>query len=233
MQQPLLKKIFLGTVFFLSISIAGARAQETKWTPEEKRELFNYCEKPDLIKQLNFSEEMANKIGDIDYWELLQNIKIQNNTNDTFATSGEIREEAIKKYNKEARLSGDQVKALLSFKAAREAKPAPCEVIELHYNAAIESMDLKAATLQYQAKFRKPLTDKLGINGRQANLLCENEVSSQKEAADIAKIPKTDFNRIRKTVTHNQDLEKRFRSLGLDDAQVIKALAFFRENSLQ
>jgi hypothetical protein len=216
----------------LNIGFAAVKAQETKWTPEEKRELFNYCEKPDLIKQLNFSEEMANKIGDIDYWELLQNIKIQNNTNDTFATSGEIREEAIKKYNKEARLSGDQVKALLSFKAAREAKPSPCEVIELHYNAAIESMDLKAATLQYQAKFRKPLTDKLGINGRQANLLCENEVSSQKEAADIANIPKTDFNRIRKTVAHNQDLEKRFRSLGLDDAQVMKALAFFRENSL-
>lgn len=232
MKQQLFKAVFIGSFFSLVIGLSNSMAQDVRWTPEEKRELFNYCEKPELIKQLNFSAEAADKIGDIDYWELLQNIKIRNNTNDTFATSGEIRDEAIKKYNKEARLSNDQVKALLSFKAAREAKPAPCEVIELHYNAAIESLDLKAATLQYQAKFRKPLTDKLGINGRQANMLCEAEVSSQKAAGEIARIPVTDFDRIRKTVAHNEDIKKRFQTLGLDDMQVIKALAFFRENHL-
>lgn len=209
------------------------KAQENKpaWNPGELRELFNYCEKPDLMKQLGFSEEEADKVGDIDYWGRLQYLKIDANTNDTFATKNEVQEEMVKRY-KNIRLSNDQVKALLSFKENREAHPASCPLIVLNYSKVFQPLTPQQATLQLQTKYRKQLVDKLGINGRQANMLCEAEVWRQKEAISISAIPENNFDRIRKTVALNEEAGKRFKALGLTDDQVNTALQFFTENSL-
>lgn len=227
------KSFFLAILIIMTVSGSYLLAQDTKpkWTPEELRELFNYCQKPELIKKLGVGEDVADKIGDIEYWTLLQYNKVDNNTNDTFATKGEIREEAVKRYKASARLSEDQVKIVLDYQDPFSTNPASCAITTLHYVPLTEGMTTQQIVLQYQAKFRKILVDKLGINGRQANLLCELEVGKQKEAKDIAAIPVTDINRIRKTVALNQDIEKRYRGLGLDDGQIEKTLAFFNENA--
>lgn len=227
------KSFLLAILIFLTVSGRHLLAQDTKpkWTPEELRELFNYCQKPELIKKLGVGEDVADKIGDIEYWTLLQYNKVDNNTNDTFATKGEIQEEAVKRYKASARLSEDQVKIVLDYQDPFSNNPASCAITTLHYVPLTEGMTTPQIVLQYQAKFRKILVDKLGINGRQANLLCELEVGKQKEAKDIAAIPVTDINRIRKTVALNQDIEKRYRGLGLDDSQIEKALTFFNENA--
>lgn len=222
------------TLLFLIFSVNQIQAQDAKpkWTPEELRELFNYCQKPELMKKLGVGDDIADKIGDIEYWTLLQYNKVDNNTNDTFATKGEIQEEAVKRYKSSARLSADQVKIVLDYQEPFSSNPASCAITTLHYVPLTEGMTTPQIVLQYQAKFRKMLVDQLGINGRQANLLCELEVGKQKEAKDIAAIPVSDINRIRKTVALNQDMEKRYRGLGLDDGQIEKALRFFLENSL-
>ncbi len=227
------KSFFLAILIFQVLSGSRLLAQDTqpKWTPEELRELFNYCQKPELMKKLGVGEDIADKIGDIEYWTLLQYNKVDNNTNDTFATKGEIQEEAVKRYKATARLSADQVKIVLDYQEPFSTNPGSCAVTTLHYVPLTEGMTTQQIVLQYQAKFRKILVDKLGINGRQANLLCELEVGKQKEAKDIAAIPVTDINRVRKTVALNQDIAKRYRGLGLDDSQIEKALAFFTENS--
>lgn len=227
------KSFFLAILIFQVLSGSRLLAQDTqpKWTPEELRELFNYCQKPELMKKLGVGEDIADKIGDIEYWTLLQYNKVDNNTNDTFATKGEIQEEAVKRYKATARLSADQVKIVLDYQEPFSTNPGSCAVTTLHYVPLTEGMTTQQIVLQYQAKFRKILVDKLGINGRQANLLCELEVGKQKESKDIAAIPLTDINRVRKTVALNQDIAKRYRGLGLDDSQIEKALAFFTENS--
>ncbi|MDE3253530.1 MAG: hypothetical protein KGO92_12030 [Bacteroidota bacterium] len=227
-----IRRSFLAILLISTLSGSRLLAQESKpkWTPEELRELFNYCQKPELMKKLGVGEEVADKIGDIEYWTLLQYNKVDNNTNDTFATKGEIQEEAVKRYKSSARLSADQVKIVLDYQDPFSNNPASCAVTTLHYVPLTEGMPTPQIVLQYQAKFRKSLVDKLGINGRQANLLCELEVGKQKEAKEIAAIPLNDINRIRKTVALNQDIEKRYRGLGLDDGQIEKALAFFQEN---
>lgn len=228
-----LDRLYFWAMLTLSVysgSFLQARETKPKWTPEELRELFNYCQKPELIKKLGVGDDVADKIGDIEYWTLLQYNKVDNNTNDTFATKGEIQEEAVKRYKSSARLSADQVKIVLDYQEPFSNNPASCAVTTLHYVPLTEGMTTQQIVLQYQAKFRKPLVDKLGINGRQANLLCELEISKQKEAREIAAIPINDINRIRKTVALNQDIEKRYRGLGLDDAQIEKALIFFQEN---
>jgi hypothetical protein len=224
---------FFICLFFSCALVETATAQEKQpaWNPGELRELFNYCEKPDLMKQLNLSEQEADKVGDIDYWGRLQYLKIDANTNDTFATKNEVQEEMIKRY-KNIHLSNDQVKALLSFKENRETHPASCPLIVLNYNKTFQPLTPQQATLQLQTKYRKQLVDKLGINGRQANMLCEAEVWRQKEAISIATIPENNFERVRKTVTLNEEAGKRFKALGLSDDQVNTALQFFTENSL-
>ncbi|MFN3666549.1 MAG: hypothetical protein ACK4S0_10345, partial [Sediminibacterium sp.] len=60
-------------VFCLSLLLAsGSFAQSgIEWTPEQLVELFGYCEKPYLIKQLKISEANADKIGQINHWARL------------------------------------------------------------------------------------------------------------------------------------------------------------------
>ncbi|HVZ26036.1 MAG TPA: hypothetical protein VG842_08280 [Sediminibacterium sp.] len=183
------------------------------------------------MKQLNLSEQEADKIGDIDYWGRLQYLKIDANTNDTFATKNEVQEEMVRRY-RNIRLSNDQVKALLSFKENREVHPASCPLIELNYSNAFQALTPQQATLQLQTKYRKQLVDKLGINGRQANMLCETEVWRQKEALAISAMPPNNFDRVRKTVALNEEAGKRFKAIGLSEEQVHTALQFFTENSL-
>lgn len=232
--KSILSTLSFLTLLFLIFCSNQIQAQDAKpkWTPEELRELFNYCQKPELMKKLGVGDDVADKIGDIEYWTLLQYNKVDNNTNDTFATKGEIQEEAVKRYKSSARLSADQVKIVLDYQEPFSSNPASCAITTLHYVPLTEGMTTPQIVLQYQAKFRKMLVDQLGINGRQANLLCELEVGKQKEAKEIAAIPVSDINRIRKTVALNQDMEKRYRGLGLDDGQIEKALRFFLENSL-
>ena len=59
--MTLLKQIAkLGCMLFIcSTSYLQAQDVTPKWTPEEEKELFGYCDKPDLIKQLKFSPKVA------------------------------------------------------------------------------------------------------------------------------------------------------------------------------
>ena len=199
-------------------------------TPEEQRELFRFCEKTDLMKQLKFSSDMAEKVGDIDMWATIQEKSITANTNDRFATFGEVKQEVIKKYK--AFLSGDQVKALIDFKLQRAGNPAPCAAITLSYNHIFDTIPPQRILQLYKVPFRKMLIDKLGINGRQADMLFETEVWKQKEALTISAIPVADFNRIRRTVSMYKERENRYRAIGLSDDQIDTAIQFFKEHQL-
>ena len=211
----------------ISVSLLSAvtiHAQE--WTPEQQVELFGYCEKPALIKQLKISEAVADRIGQIHHWARLTKIKIEANASDTFATAGEVEEEVVKKY-KALSLSGDQVKALVERR--KKSLSEPCEVITLVINRNYDTIAKPQLQLQFRTKFRRTLMDKLEVNGKQADMLIEAEVWKQKEALEIAKIPETDFERIRKTVGMYKELERKYGFIGLTEQQLAGAKSIFKQ----
>ncbi len=220
-------------LFLLHIIAVSSFAQtgSPKWTPEEQKELFGYCEKPVLVKKLGLSEELVEKIGEIDLWATLQKISVEANTNETYATPGEVEEDVIKKY-KALRLSGDQLKALTDRRRDGQANPKPCAVTSFTYSRYFDTIAQPRLVLLYKTPYRKMLIDKIGINGRQADQVFETEAWKQKEALSIAAIPETNFNRVRKTVTMNQQREHRYKVIGLTEEQIQATLQFFTENQV-
>jgi len=216
--------IVMSTLCVMLLSVITVQAQE--WTPEQQVELFGYCEKPALIKQLKISEAIADRIGQIHHWARLTKIKIEANASDTFATAGEVEEEVVKKY-KALSLSGDQVKALVERR--KKSLSEPCEVITLVVNRNYDTIAKPQLQLQFRNKFRKTLMDKLEVNGKQADMLIEAEVWKQKEALEIAKIPETDFERIRKTVGLYKELERKYGFIGITEQQKEGAKAIFKQ----
>lgn len=216
--------IMMSTLCVILVSAASVQAQE--WTPEQQLELFGYCEKPALIKQLKISEAIADRIGQIHHWARLTKIKIEANASDTFATAGEVEEEVVKKY-KALSLSGDQVKALVERR--KKSLSDPCEVITLVVNRIYDTIAKPQLQLQFRNKFRRTLMDKLEVNGKQADMLIEAEVWKQKEALEIAKIPETDFERIRKTVGLYKELERKYGFIGITELQKEGAKSIFKQ----
>lgn len=216
--------IVMSTICVMLLSVVTTQAQE--WTPEQQVELFGYCEKPALIKQLKISEAIADRIGQIHHWARLTKIKIEANASDTFATAGEVEEEVVKKY-KSLSLSGDQVKALVERR--KKSLSEPCEVITLVVNRNYDTIAKPQLQLQFRNKFRRTLMDKLEVNGKQADMLIEAEVWKQKEALEIAKIPETDFERIRKTVGLYKELERKYGFIGITEQQKEGAKAIFKQ----
>ena len=216
--------IVMSTLCVMLLSVITVQAQE--WTPEQQVELFGYCEKPALIKQLKISEAIADRIGQIHHWARLTKIKIEANASDTFATAGEVEEEVVKKY-KALSLSGDQVKALVERR--KKSLSEPCEVITLVVNRNYDTIAKPQLQLQFRNKFRRTLMDKLEVNGKQADMLIEAEVWKQKEALEIAKIPETDFERIRKTVGLYKELERKYGFIGITEQQKEGAKAIFKQ----
>lgn len=227
-----MKRILL-TVWMFGVTAVLVIAQEAtiKRTSEELKELFGYCEKADLVKQLKFSPDMADKIGEVDYWARLQQISIDANTNETYATRGELQQDVVKRY-RALRMSESELKALLDFKKAREGQAQPCAAIALSYNPSFDTLAVPRALQLYKAKYRKQLIDQLGINGRQADMLMEAEVWKQKECLSINAIPLADFNRIRKTVAMYAEREKKYVAIGLNPEQIEKAVQFFIQNQV-
>lgn len=215
--------IVMSTLCVMFLSAVKTQAQE--WTPEQQVELFGYCEKPALIKQLKISEAIADRIGQIHHWARLTKIKIEANASDTFATAGEVEEEVVKKY-KALSLSGDQVKALVERR--KKSLTEPCEVIMLVVNRNYDTIAKPQLQLQFRNKFRRTLMDKLEVNGKQADMLIEAEVWKQKEALEIAKIPETDFERIRKTVGLYKELERKYGFIGITEQQKEGAKSIFK-----
>jgi len=212
--------------YLLLILASGSFAQSsTEWTPEQQVELFGYCEKPYLIKQLKISEANADKIGQINHGARLTKIQIQKNANDTFATDGEVEEAVIKKY-KALGLSGDQLKNLTEKR--KQSLSEPCPLITLTVNKNYDTIAKPQLQLMFRTKFRRTLMDKLEVNGKQADMLIEAEVWKQKEALEINKIPETDFNRIRKTVAMYTDLERKYGFIGITEQQKEGAKAIFK-----
>lgn len=226
-----MKKICI--VAFLFFAMIGfkqsvhAQDQPTGWAPVEQKELFGYCEKRFLINDLKIPEDKADKIGEIDYWATLQKIKVQENTNDTFATANEVEAEVMKKF-KSLSLSTDQLKTLVDRrKAGRFSEP--CELVTLTYNPIYDTAQKATLLLSFKAKYRKDLISKAGVNGRQADQLLDAEVWKQKEANTIAKIPATDFNRIRKTVEMHNMLERKYKLVDMTDQQKAAALELLKQ----
>lgn len=216
--------IVMSMICVMLLSVVTTQAQE--WTPEQQVELFGYCEKPALIKQLKISEAIADRIGQIHHWARLTKIKIEANASDTFATAGEVEEEVVKKY-KALSLSGDQVKALVERR--KKTLSEPCEVITLVVNRNYDTIAKPQLQIQFRNKFRRTLMDKLEVNGKQADMLIEAEVWKQKEALEVAKIPETDFERIRKTVGLYKELERKYGFIGLTEQQKEGAKAIFKQ----
>lgn len=214
-------------LLFLLMFTAASFAQNTvtEWTPEQQVELFGFCEKPFLIKQLKISEANADKIGQINNWARLTKIKIQANASDTFATDGEVEEAMIKKY-KALGLSGDQLKTLTDRR--KQSLSEPCALITLTVNKTYDTIAKPQLQVLFRNKFRRTLMDKLEVNGKQADMLIEAEVWKQKEALEIVKIPETDFNRIRKTVTLYTELERKYGFIGITEQQKEGAKAIFK-----
>ena len=226
-----MKKIKMVGIFLLCNVLLKVHAQDApKWSPEEQRELFGYCDKPELIKRIKITEEQATKIAEVDFWARQQQKTIDANTNEVYATAGELQQEVTKKYK--AFLAADQVKGLVDYKKERSGGAQSCAITTLTVNHVFDTMPAPRAILQYKAKYRKPLIDKLGINGRQADGVFEIEVWKQKEAVSIAAIPETDFNRIRKTVAMYAERERRFKVVGLSEEQIGNAALFFEQNKL-
>jgi hypothetical protein len=228
-----MKRIILYAILFLVSATGILRAQENNTrTPEEQRELFNFCDKPELVKRIKISEGLADKIGDLQLWATKQQLSITANTNEQFATTGELEQELAKKY-KALGLASDQIKGALDYKHERESGSAPCEAIELKYNPIFDTLAPQRALLLYKTPYRKMLIDKLGINGRQADMLFETEVWKQKESLTISKIPESDFNRIRRTVSMYHEREGKYKAIGLNDAQMNEAVLFFKEHGIK
>ena len=231
MQRPDILRITVAVCLFILTGFTRLQAQEPKWTPEEQKELFGYCEKPELIKQLKLSPETADKIGEIDHWALLQKISVEANTNEAFATPNEVEEEVVKKY-KALRLSADQLKALTDRRQNNLATPRPCAVTTLTLNHQFDTIAAPRALQLYKAQYRKALIDKIGINGRQADMLLETEVWKQKGSLAIGAMPENDFNRVRKTVVMYGQRDKRLRDAGMTDEQLPLITEFFQNNSI-
>lgn len=139
-------------------------------------------------------------------------------------------QEVAKKYK--AFLSADQVKTVMDLKKAAANSPSPCAAITLEYNNIFDTLSPQRALLLYKTPNRKALIDKLGINGRQADMLFETEVWKQIESVTISKIPVTDFNRIRRTVAMYKQRESRYKAIGLTDDQIETTIQFFKEHQL-
>lgn len=219
-----MKKKLWGFITMLGFSTLMAHAQQ--WTPEEQLELFGYCEKGILMKELGISEETANKIGQINYWATLQKLKIEANTNDTFATANEVNQEVLKKY-KALSITGDRAKGLISRMNA-----TGCAVTQLRFNKSYDTLTKVQLVTAYKTKFRKKLIDQLGVNGRQADMIIDAEAWKQKESLVVAQIAESDFNRIRKSVQLNKVHEKKLALIDLTEQQKIQAVEFFIQNQL-
>jgi hypothetical protein len=225
MRKLFFSRICLVLVFVCCTNILFAQNTVTEWSPEQQVELFGYCEKPFLIKQMKISEANVDKIGQINNWARLTKIKIQANASDTFVTDGEVEEAVIKKY-KALGLSGDQLKTLTDRR--KQSLSEPCALITLTFNKTYDTIAKPQLQLLFRNKFRKTLMDKLEVNGKQADMLIEAEVWKQKEAIEIAKIPETDFNRIRKTVAMYNDLERKYGFIGITEQQKEGAKTIFK-----
>lgn len=219
-----MKKVFLCLIGFLVLNQGHIFAQT--WTPEEQLELFGYCEKQFLMKELGISEETANKVGQINYWATLQKLKIEANTNDTFATVNEVNQEVLKKY-KAISITGDKAKSILN-----RAYASGCAITQLSPNNAYDTLSKAQLVSSYKTKYRKKLIDQLGINGRQADMIIDAEAWKQKESLLVAQIPITDFNRIRKTVILNNEYARKIVLADISESQKEQAIQFFIQNQL-
>lgn len=219
-----MKKKLWSILTFCLFSAAILNAQ--KWTPEEQLELFGYCEKGLLMKELGISEETANKIGQINYWATLQKLKIEANTNDTFVTANEVNQEVLKKY-KALSITGEKAKGLISRMNAEG-----CAITQLSFNKNYDTINKVQLVAAYKTKFRKKIIDQLGVNGRQSDLIIDAEAWKQKESLIIAQIPESDFNRIRKAVQLNKEYDKKLILIDLTEQQRIQAVEFFTQNQL-
>jgi hypothetical protein len=219
-----MKKKFWSVLAFWGFSTLMLHAQ--KWTPEEQLELFGYCEKGLLIKELGISEDAANKIGQINYWATLQKLKIEANTNDTFATANEVNQEVLKKY-KDLSITGDRAKGLISRMNA-----SGCAITLLRFNKSYDTLTKVQLIAAYKIKFRKKIIDQLGVNGRQADMIIDAEAWKQKESSIVAQIAESDFNRIRKSVLLNKEYDKRLVLIDLNEQQKNQAIEFFIQNQL-
>jgi hypothetical protein len=211
--------------FFLDAQVATSI-----WSAEEQRELYGYCQKPGLMQQFNVSAETADKIGNIQYWASIQKLKIEANTNDTFATASEVDAAALKKLSSLS-LSSSLLKELANQLKLGEYSKG-CALTTLFVNHAYDTLTKEQFVLAYKKKFRKPIMDQLVVNGRQADMLIEAEGWKQKESLIISAIPENDFNRIRKTVTMNNELERKYKMIDLTDQQKNNAILFFSKNLL-
>lgn len=222
-------KLFKLSILFLIGTNLVVHAQEktSNWTPEEQKELFGYCEKRVLVNELNIPEEKADKIGQLNYWATLQKIKIQENTNDTFATANEVEAELVKKY-RALSLSNDQLKTLIDRRKSN-ANSESCALVTLVFNPIYDTAQKANLILSFKAKYRKDLISKVGVNGRQADQLIDAEVWKQKEACSISKIPSADFNRIRKTVEMYHMMDRKYKLIDMTDQQKNDALSFFKQ----
>jgi hypothetical protein len=211
--------------FFLDAQVATSI-----WSAEEQRELYGYCQKPGLMQQFNVSAETADKIGNIQYWASIQKMKIEANTNDTFATASEVDAAALKKLSSLS-LSSSLLKELANQLKLGEYSKG-CALTTLFVNHAYDTLTKEQFVLAYKKKFRKPIMDQLVVNGRQADMLIEAEAWKQKESLIISAIPENDFNRIRKTVIMNNELERKYKQVDLTDQQKNNAILFFSKNLL-
>jgi hypothetical protein len=211
--------------FFLDAQVATSI-----WSAEEQRELYGYCQKPGLMQQFNVSAETADKIGNIQYWASIQKLKIEANTNDTFATASEVDAAALKKLSSLS-LSSSLLKELANQLKLGEYSKG-CALTTLFVNHAYDTLTKEQFVLAYKKKFRKPIMDQLVVNGRQADMLIEAEAWKQKESLIISAIPENDFNRIRKTVIMNNELERKYKMIDLTDQQKNNAILFFSKNLL-
>ncbi len=223
------KIIALALFIFLSATgISFAQDNTTvKRTPEEEKELFGYCDKPEMIRTLKLSPEQVDKVAEVDLWAKKEQLTIDANTNERFATAGELKQEVLKKYK--AFLSADQAKAVLDYK-----RSASCPITELNVNHAYDTLVPARALQLFKTPWRKLLIEKLGPvgNGRMADMLFEAEVWKQKESLTIDKIPVSDFNRIRKTVALYQERDRRFLATGIGADQLAQMIQFFEEHQL-
>ncbi len=218
--------LFIALISGMQFSVS-AQEKISNWTPEVQKELFGYCEKNVLINELNIPEEKADKIGQLNYWATLQKFKVQENTNDTFATSNEVEAELIKKY-KALSISNEQLKSLMERRKANTNADA-CPLVTFSFNPQYDTAQKAQMLLNFKAKYRKDLIAKAGVNGRQADQLIDAEVWKQKEACSISKIPVTDFNRIRKTVEMYHMLERKYKLVDMTDQQKSAAIAFLKQ----
>ncbi len=228
MEKKIFKALFVVGIIILGLKQTSiAQDKINNWTPEEQKELFGYCEKRVLISELNIPEEKADKIGQFNYWATLQKIKVQENTNDTFATANEVEAELYKKY-KALSLSNDQLKTLIDRRKAN-TNAETCPLVTLSFNPIYDTAQKAQLIVSFKAKYRKDLITKVGVNGRQADQLIDAEVWKQKEACTISKIPSNDFNRIRKTVEMYNMMERKYKLVDMTDQQKSAAIEYLKQ----